>query len=351
RNRRGRQGGPRAFDLQRRIVLPGDRDTRDRLQALLDSRQVARILGDLRELPGGTDMPGEGEQPDGHGDENAEYQAEIIEEMGVLFAHRARSISSNVCVVCGAPDWIRTNDLQLRRLPLYPAELRARGPGILAFYSQPFRLKNTQGPMAETTISPMAAAKPQSSCSQGIFEKFMPKIAPITEGGSRNTVTTEKILRMLFWSMLMRPSVASRMNDTLVPRNEAWSLMASTSRLRVRKRARTSSGMGTAVLCCTKVSRRPRLTKHSRAFEMSSPFCPRRSSTLRKSRITPRLRREALNTSTDAASRSVATRSITSATRLMMDSSNPASTAAGELQELGCRSAYATKRRNGSGST
>jgi|SanBayMetagenome_1026888.scaffolds.fasta_scaffold01901_2 hypothetical protein len=22
------------------------------------------------------------------------------------------------------PDWIRTNDLQLRRLPLYPAELR-----------------------------------------------------------------------------------------------------------------------------------------------------------------------------------------------------------------------------------
>src|ERR1044072_5970725 len=26
----------------------------------------------------------------------------------------------------GAPDWIRTNDLQLRRLPLYPAELRAR---------------------------------------------------------------------------------------------------------------------------------------------------------------------------------------------------------------------------------
>jgi hypothetical protein len=26
----------------------------------------------------------------------------------------------------GAPDWIRTSDLQLRRLPLYPAELRAR---------------------------------------------------------------------------------------------------------------------------------------------------------------------------------------------------------------------------------
>ncbi len=118
----------------------------------------------------------------------------------------------------------------------------------------------------------MAAAKPQVSCSQGIFEKFMPKTAPMTEGGSRNTVTTEKILRMLFWSMLIRPSVASRMNDTLVPRKEAWSLMASTSRDRVRKRARTSSAMGTVVLCCTKVSRRPRLTRLSRALEMSSPF-------------------------------------------------------------------------------
>ncbi len=31
----------------------------------------------------------------------------------------------------GAPDWIRTNDLQLRRLPLYPAELRARRGRIL----------------------------------------------------------------------------------------------------------------------------------------------------------------------------------------------------------------------------
>ena len=31
----------------------------------------------------------------------------------------------------GAPDWIRTNDLQLRRLPLYPAELRAREGRIL----------------------------------------------------------------------------------------------------------------------------------------------------------------------------------------------------------------------------
>src|SRR5689334_25120639 len=34
---------------------------------------------------------------------------------------------------CGAPDWIRTSDLQLRRLPLYPSELRAReGPNSTA---------------------------------------------------------------------------------------------------------------------------------------------------------------------------------------------------------------------------
>ena len=35
------------------------------------------------------------------------------------------------------------------------------------------------------------------------------------------------------------------MNDTLVPRNEAWSLIAMTSRVCVRKRARTSCDMGT----------------------------------------------------------------------------------------------------------
>ena len=56
--------------------------------------------------------------------------------------------------------------------------------------SHPFRLKNRKGPMADATMTPMAAQNPQVSCNQGIFEKFMPKIAPITEGGSRNTVTT-----------------------------------------------------------------------------------------------------------------------------------------------------------------
>src|SRR5882757_3638702 len=35
-------------------------------------------------------------------------------------------------VFSGAPDWIRTSDLQLRRLPLYPSELRARPPHFTA---------------------------------------------------------------------------------------------------------------------------------------------------------------------------------------------------------------------------
>ncbi len=86
--------------------------------------------------------------------------------------------------------------------------------------------------------------EPPGLVQPGHFREILLKMAPITEGGSRNTVTTEKILRMLFWSMLMRPSVASRMNDTLVPRNEAWSLIAMTSRVRVRNRARTSCDIG-----------------------------------------------------------------------------------------------------------
>ena len=42
----------------------------------------------------------------------------------------ANELENNDLQICGKlrknrdPDWIRTNDLQLRRLPLYPAELR-----------------------------------------------------------------------------------------------------------------------------------------------------------------------------------------------------------------------------------
>jgi hypothetical protein len=34
------------------------------------------------------------------------------------------------CEEYGAPEKIRTSDLQLRRLPLYPAELRARSSSL-----------------------------------------------------------------------------------------------------------------------------------------------------------------------------------------------------------------------------
>ena len=37
-----------------------------------------------------------------------------------------RQRSTQSCEENGAPEKIRTSDLQLRRLPLYPAELRAR---------------------------------------------------------------------------------------------------------------------------------------------------------------------------------------------------------------------------------
>jgi hypothetical protein len=36
----------------------------------------------------------------------------------------------------GAPDWIRTSDLQLRRLPLYPSELRARRIDLRADFTR-----------------------------------------------------------------------------------------------------------------------------------------------------------------------------------------------------------------------
>ncbi len=46
----------------------------------------------------------------------------------------------------GAPGEIRTPDLQLRRLPLYPAELRARGP--LSLQASAITINITTGPTA-----------------------------------------------------------------------------------------------------------------------------------------------------------------------------------------------------------
>ena len=80
-------GGPDAFDLERRVVLAGDGHARHGLQALFDALDVPRIGGDLLALVVGADVPREREQADGHGNQDAENQAEIVEEMGVLFAH------------------------------------------------------------------------------------------------------------------------------------------------------------------------------------------------------------------------------------------------------------------------
>ena len=49
---------------------------------------------------------------------------------GYMRCMPVRAISCVIAITrsdrSGAPDWIRTSDLQLRRLPLYPTELRAR---------------------------------------------------------------------------------------------------------------------------------------------------------------------------------------------------------------------------------
>jgi hypothetical protein len=87
RNGRGRQGRGGALDLERGVVLASDGNARDRLQALFHAFHVTRIGGDLGRLPRGTDVPRKCEKADGHGKQNAENETEIVEEMGVLFAH------------------------------------------------------------------------------------------------------------------------------------------------------------------------------------------------------------------------------------------------------------------------
>jgi hypothetical protein len=54
---------------------------------------------------------------------------EILELQRVLGLREAEAIrggNPDTLARNGAPDWMRTSDLQLRRLPLYPSELRAR---------------------------------------------------------------------------------------------------------------------------------------------------------------------------------------------------------------------------------
>ena len=57
------------------------------------------------------------------------FGAELTRGYACRFGSRRGIGGPMCCAVIGAPDWIRTSDLQLRRLPLYPTELRARCPG------------------------------------------------------------------------------------------------------------------------------------------------------------------------------------------------------------------------------
>jgi hypothetical protein len=76
-----------AFDLESRIVLSRHSDVRCPLEALFDALDEAGISGDLLALIVRADVARECEQANRHGKQNAENQTEIVEEMGVLFAH------------------------------------------------------------------------------------------------------------------------------------------------------------------------------------------------------------------------------------------------------------------------
>jgi hypothetical protein len=57
-----------------------------------------------------------------------------MEEQKIHSVHRENIANIAFVFACkrgiGAPEKIRTSDLQLRRLPLYPAELRARNLSV-----------------------------------------------------------------------------------------------------------------------------------------------------------------------------------------------------------------------------
>jgi hypothetical protein len=173
----------------------------------------------------------------------------------------------------------------------------------------------------------------------------------ISVGGRNITATTEKILMMLFCSRLIRPSTASSMNWTLPPRKLAWSDSDCTSRSVDLKRPLWSFDSVTFEACCTYMSRRWKLTRLSRVFEIRSPLTPIFWIIPCRSRLvgdSPFWRGKIVS---EMLSSSSCTFSSTSAIRSMKASSRPASSVAEDVQAMGERSTYDMNRRTGVGST
>ena len=86
-------GGPTLSIFSAVLSCPATATRDAGLQALF--RRPRRYRGSAvtsLALMGRADVPRERKQADGHGNQDAEDQAEIVEEMGVLFAHGRRSI-------------------------------------------------------------------------------------------------------------------------------------------------------------------------------------------------------------------------------------------------------------------
>ena len=88
--------GPALSILSAELSWPATATRATGCRRCFDALDVARIGGDLLALVVGADVAREGEQADGHGKQNAENEAEIVEEMASLVCSWARSISVSV---------------------------------------------------------------------------------------------------------------------------------------------------------------------------------------------------------------------------------------------------------------
>ena len=80
-------GGPALAIFSAELSWPATATRATGCRRCLDTLDVARVGRDLLALVVGADVAREREQADRHGKQDAENEAEIIEEMRVLFAH------------------------------------------------------------------------------------------------------------------------------------------------------------------------------------------------------------------------------------------------------------------------